>query len=102
MKAITDLFNPKPKKPTETTTTNPKNAQDKTSSRKMLDFSDDAQLRHKAIIYGLCIGDSLGATTEFHRTSEVGKIMAKYEPGNWPLEYVGGGPWEAGEPTGKY
>jgi ADP-ribosylglycohydrolase len=67
----------------------------KDTKSEFLDFSSDLNSRKKAVIYGILIGDSLGATSEFKRPNEVGKLIKN----GWPLKYVGNNIFDAGEPT---
>lgn len=67
---------------------------------KNIDFST-TQERKKAVFYGLFIGDSLGATSEFSRTTEVGKKYKLEIAQGWPAIIFGGGSlkWKKGQPT---
>jgi ADP-ribosylglycohydrolase len=67
----------------------------KETKSEFIDFSSDLNSKKKAVVYGILIGDSLGATSEFKRPDEVGKLIKN----GWPLEYIGNKIFSAGEPT---
>jgi len=56
--------------------------------------------RKVAVLLGLCVGDSLGATSEYVEPTDVGSECVDKYPG-WPGVMVGGGKenWEKGAPT---
>jgi ADP-ribosylglycohydrolase len=58
-------------------------------------YADTKVNRHRAVLLGLCAGDSLGSTSEFQMPTSVGNLCVN----GWPAKLVSNRMWKTGQPT---